>query len=87
MVTPKNKTLEIFGMPDPQPDGTDRHHLSGSSAQPGVEPPFRYGIAAMTELPHAFVLLRGSVDGAACCGLASEKLPPQWFTKDPGALR
>ena len=24
--TPKNKTLEIFGSPDPQPDGTVRHH-------------------------------------------------------------
>ena len=24
--TPKNKTLEIFGEPDPQPDGTVRHH-------------------------------------------------------------
>ena len=24
--TPKNKTLEIFGTPDPQPDGSVRHH-------------------------------------------------------------
>ena len=24
--TPKNKTLEIFGAPNPQPDGTTRHH-------------------------------------------------------------
>ena len=24
--TPKNKTLEIFGQPDPQPDGTVQHH-------------------------------------------------------------
>ena len=24
--TPKNKTLEIFGEPDPQPDGTMKHH-------------------------------------------------------------
>ncbi len=24
--TPKNKTLEIFGEPDPQSDGTVRHH-------------------------------------------------------------
>ena len=46
--------------------------------------PFRYGIASMTELPHVFVLLRGSVDGTACAGLASEGLPPKWFTKDPG---
>ena len=46
--------------------------------------PFRYGIASMTEVPHVFVLLRGSVDGTACAGLASEGLPPKWFTKDPG---
>ncbi len=45
--------------------------------------PFRYGIASMTEVPHVFVLLRGSVDGTACAGLASEGLPPKWFTKDP----
>jgi type I restriction enzyme R subunit len=25
--TPKNRTLEIFGQPDPQPDGTMKHHL------------------------------------------------------------
>ncbi|WP_399253916.1 type I restriction endonuclease subunit R [Synechococcus sp. CS-1326] len=24
--TPKNKTLEVFGLPDPQPDGKVRHH-------------------------------------------------------------
>ncbi len=46
--------------------------------------PFKYGIASMTELPHVFVVLRGSVDGTACAGLASEGLPPKWFTKDPG---
>ena len=45
--------------------------------------PFRYGIASMTELPHVFVVVRGSVDGTACAGLASEGLPPKWFTKDP----
>ena len=45
--------------------------------------PFRYGIASMTELPHVFVLLHGSVGGEACAGLASEGLPPKWFTKDP----
>ena len=28
--TPKNKTLEIFGEPDPQPDGTVRHHAFDS---------------------------------------------------------
>ena len=45
--------------------------------------PFRYGIASMTELPHVFVVVCGSVDGTACAGLASEGLPPKWFTKDP----
>ena len=45
--------------------------------------PFRYGIASMTELPHLFVVLHGSLDGVACTGLASEGLPPKWFTKDP----
>ena len=45
--------------------------------------PFRYGIASMTELPQVFVILRGSVHGVACAGLASEGLPPKWFTKDP----
>jgi len=45
--------------------------------------PFRYGIASMTELPHLFVVLHASLDGVACAGLASEGLPPKWFTKDP----
>ena len=30
--TPKNKTLEIFGGPEPQPDGTVRHHAFHSYA-------------------------------------------------------
>jgi len=45
--------------------------------------PFQYGIAAMTDLPHVFLHLKGSVGGKACEGLASEGLPPKWFTKDP----
>ena len=44
--------------------------------------PFRYGIAAMTELPHVFLCLRAVIDGQPCAGLASEGLPPKWFTKD-----
>ena len=44
--------------------------------------PFRYGIAAMTELPHVFLHLRAVIDGKPCGGLASEGLPPKWFTKD-----
>lgn len=45
--------------------------------------PFRYGIAAMTELPHVFLEVELRVDGKTCRGLASEGLPPKWFTKDP----
>lgn len=45
--------------------------------------PFRYGIAAMTELPHVFLTARVEVDGAEVIGLASEGLPPKWFTKNP----
>ncbi len=45
--------------------------------------PFKYGIAAMTELPHVFVTARAVIDGEPCVGLASEGLPPKWFTKDP----
>ena len=46
--------------------------------------PFRDGIAAMTELPHVFLEVEMEVDGESCRGLASEGLPPKWFTKDPG---
>ena len=45
--------------------------------------PFRYGIAAMTELPHVFLSVGAEVDGASSQGLASEGLPPKWFTKNP----
>lgn len=45
--------------------------------------PFQYGIASMTELPHVFVCAQVVVDGTKAPGLASEGLPPKWFTKDP----
>lgn len=45
--------------------------------------PFQYGIASMTELPHVFLQLETGIDGRAATGLASEGLPPKWFTKDP----
>jgi len=45
--------------------------------------PFKYGIASMTELPHVFGVAEGSLGGAPWCGLASEGLPPKWFTKNP----
>lgn len=47
--------------------------------------PFKYGIAAMTELPHVFVSTETrSGPEEFGNGLASEGLPPKWFTKDPG---
>ena len=45
--------------------------------------PFRYGIASMTALPHLFVRLDVEIGGRRRTGLASEGLPPKWFTKDP----
>ena len=45
--------------------------------------PFRYGIASMTEVPHLFVRVRIAMDGGVGVGIASEGLPPKWFTKDP----
>jgi hypothetical protein len=45
--------------------------------------PFRYGIASMTEVPHLFVRTTVTVAGKSSCGLASEGLPPKWFTKHP----
>jgi len=48
--------------------------------------PFKYGIASMSALPHLFVTVNLRVDGKAVCGLASEGLPPKWFTKDPDTL-
>jgi hypothetical protein len=45
--------------------------------------PFRYGIATMTECPHAIVRLTFDFDGKTQAGLAADHLPPKWFTKDP----
>ncbi len=45
--------------------------------------PFRYGITAMTEAPHLFVRSKIEVDGKPVAGIASEGLPPKWFTKNP----
>lgn len=44
--------------------------------------PFRYGIATLTELPHAIVRLTFEIDGQTQHGLAADNLPPKWFTKD-----
>jgi hypothetical protein len=45
--------------------------------------PFRYGIATMTHVPLAFVRLRVRVNDRPGTGVASDLLPPKWFTKDP----
>jgi L-alanine-DL-glutamate epimerase-like enolase superfamily enzyme len=48
--------------------------------------PFKYGIASMSALPHLFVTVTMQVNGRPVSGLASEGLPPKWFTKDPDTL-
>ena len=45
--------------------------------------PFKYGIATMTSLPHAFVRVILDVDGTPVTGVAADHLPPKWFTKNP----
>ncbi len=45
--------------------------------------PFRYGIAAMTRVPHLFLRVTVDVGGKRSFGICSEGLPPKWFTKDP----
>jgi hypothetical protein len=45
--------------------------------------PFRYGIATLTALPHLFLRVRARIGGKVQEGLASEGLPPKWFTKNP----
>ena len=45
--------------------------------------PFKYGIATMTRVPHAFVRVHAEVDGHRVVGISADLLPPKWFTKDP----
>jgi len=45
--------------------------------------PFRYGIAAMTEVPQLFVRTRVTMGAKSSFGLTAEGLPPKWFTKNP----
>jgi len=45
--------------------------------------PFKYGIATLTALPHLFVRARVNIDGKIQHGVASDGLPPKWFTKNP----
>lgn len=45
--------------------------------------PFKYGIATLTALPHLFVRAQVNVAGKVQTGIASDGLPPKWFTKNP----
>ena len=45
--------------------------------------PFRYGIAAMTAVPHLFLSVDLAVGGQVARGVAADNLPPKWFTKAP----
>jgi len=45
--------------------------------------PFKYGIATLTALPHLFVRVELDSEAGRSSGLASDGLPPKWFTKDP----
>ena len=45
--------------------------------------PFKYGIATMTEVPMLFVRIEAEIDGTKTAGIASDLLPPKWFTKVP----
>ncbi|MHC4996137.1 MAG: hypothetical protein ACYTGQ_13910, partial [Planctomycetota bacterium] len=42
--------------------------------------PFKYGIASLTAVPHLFVRATVEIDGQTVTGVASEGLPPKWFT-------
>lgn len=44
--------------------------------------PFRYGIATLTELPHAILRATFEIDGKLQLGVAGDNLPPKWFTKN-----
>ena len=48
--------------------------------------PFKYGIASMSALPHLFVTAEVETGGRMLQGIASEGLPPKWFTKNPDTL-
>lgn len=45
--------------------------------------PFRYGIATMTEVQQALVSISVTIGGKEYSGIASDILPPKWFTKIP----
>ncbi len=74
--------LQSFRMPPPV------CHLQAISMEMRVLPmqtrmPFRYGIAELRQLPHLFLQAEVKVEGKRVFGVASESLPPKWFTKNP----
>lgn len=44
--------------------------------------PFRYGIAALTALPHVIVQVDAEVHGKRVAGYSADGLAPKWFTKN-----
>lgn len=45
--------------------------------------PFRYGITALTAVPHLFVEADVLIDGARAQGLSADNMAPKWFSKNP----
>jgi len=45
--------------------------------------PFRFGIATLTKVKHAFVSVVAAIDGKTIRGTSADHLFPKWFTKDP----
>ena len=59
------------------------HHTQAYIHNIQTRMPFRYGIVAMTAVPHLFLQLDCEVDGQKAQGIAADNLIPKWFTKDP----
>ena len=57
---------------------TDLHILNMRTRMP-----FKYGIATLTALPHLLVRVELECGQKRGVGIASDGLPPKWFTKDP----
>ena len=80
--TPKNKTLEIFGDPDPQPDGTVRHRaFHGYTMKQAIQEGFILDVLAhytpvLQLLPHRQD--RGGRPGIRCQEGAQETAPASW---------
>jgi len=45
--------------------------------------PFRFGIATLTRVKHAFLTVTAGIHGQQARGTAADHLFPKWFTKDP----